>query len=30
MNERAASMGASLTITSAPDEGATVELRAPR
>jgi signal transduction histidine kinase len=29
MNERAASMGGSLTITSAPDQGTTVELRVP-
>jgi signal transduction histidine kinase len=30
MNERAASLGGSLTITSAPGQGTTVELRVPR
>ena len=30
MNERATSVGGSLTITSAPGEGTTVELRVPR
>jgi signal transduction histidine kinase len=30
MNERAASVGGSLTITSAPGQGTTVELRVPR
>jgi signal transduction histidine kinase len=30
MNERAASVGGSLTITSAPGRGTTIELRVPR